>query len=176
MGEPGPSQGSLLVAGRTASPGFSITLRDEEDGDEALLRQLFETGRGAPLLSSGLPPALVDQLIAQQLLARERGHSSTHPRARRQVVLAGQAPVGRLSVDRSGNPWYLVDLAVLPRARGRGIATELLARLQAEAGAAGVAIELHVATDNPARSLYQQNGFAVTASEGPDLHMRWAPP
>jgi ribosomal protein S18 acetylase RimI-like enzyme len=174
MGGLGSSRGSSLLTRRTANGGLSLTLRDEGDGDETLLRQLFETGSGASLLSRGFPPTLVGQLIAQQLLARERGHSSTHPRAQRQIVLAGGHPVGRLSVDRSADPWYVVDLAVLPAARGRGVATQLLARMQAEAAAAGVAIELHVAAENPARSLYQRNGFEMTTEEGPDLRMRWA--
>ena len=90
-------------------------------------------------------------------------------------MLAGQSAVGRLSVDRVADPWYVVDLAVLPPARGRGIATELLARLQVEAAAAGASIELHVAAGNPAQRLYQRNGFSVTAKEGPDLQMKWAP-
>jgi GNAT superfamily N-acetyltransferase len=175
MGEPGSGRGATLVADRAAPTSLCLTLRDEGDGDKALLRQLYETGRGAPLLSCGLPPAVAQQLTAQQLSARERGHATAHPRARRQIVLAGHHPVGRLSVDRAGDPWCVVDLAVLPRARGRGIATEILARLQAEAAATGVAIELHVAADNPARGLYQRSGFAVTAEEGPDLRLRWAP-
>ena len=87
----------------------------------------------------------------------------------------GLRPVGRLSVDRAGHPWYLVDLAVLPSARGRGLASELLARLQMEASAAGAAIELHVAADNPALRLYLRNDFVTVATEGPDLRMRWAP-
>lgn len=175
MGEPGPDRGTLLVVDQVAGPSPPLTLRDESDGDEVLLRQLFETGRGASLLTCGLLPVLVDQLMAQQLVARQRGEARTHPGAQRQIVLAGQSAVGRLSVDRVADPWYVVDLAVLPPARGRGIATELLARLQVEAAAAGASIELHVAAGNPAQRLYQRNGFSVTAKEGPDLQMKWAP-
>jgi ribosomal protein S18 acetylase RimI-like enzyme len=118
----------------------------------------------------------VGQLIAQQLVARERGHATNHPLAGRHIVMEGRRPVGRLSVDRAGDPWYVVDLAVLPSARDRGIASQLLARLKAEARSVGVAIELHVAADSPALRLYLRNDFAVTATEGPDLRMRWAPP
>jgi GNAT superfamily N-acetyltransferase len=89
--------------------------------------------------------------------------------------MEGGRPVGRVSIDRAAHPWYLVDLAVLPDARRRGIASELLARLQAEARSAGVPIELHVGEDSPALRLYLRNDFVVTAGEGPDLRMRWAP-
>ncbi len=174
MGEPGSDGGSLRLEDRTASRG-SLSLRDEDEGDSALVRHLFETGLGAPLLACGLPPVAVDQLIAQQLVARHRDHDASHPLARHQILMDGPRPVGRLSVDRAGHPWYLVDLAVLPSARGRGLASELLARLQVEARAAGEAIELHVAADNPALRLYLRNDFVTVATEGPDLRMRWAP-
>jgi ribosomal protein S18 acetylase RimI-like enzyme len=175
MDEPGPDGGGLLIAGQIERPRPALTLRDEASDDGALLRQLFETGLGAFLRDCGLPPATVDQLISQQLIARERGHSWAHPHAQRQIVLADGRPVGRLSVDRAGDPWHVVDLAVLPRSRRRGIATALLSRLQADAGTAGVAIELYVATENPARNLYERTGFVAMATEGPDLRMRWAP-
>ena len=58
MGEPGPDRRTVLVVDQVASSGPPLTLRDETDGDEVLLRRLFETGRGASLLSCGLPPAL----------------------------------------------------------------------------------------------------------------------
>ena len=174
MGEPGSDGGSLRLEDRTASRG-PLSLRDEDEGDSALVRHLFETGLGAPLLAWGLPPVAVDQLLAQQLVARQRGHDASHPLARRQILMDGPRPVGRLSVDRAGHPWYLVDLAVLPSARRRGLASELLGRLQVEARAAGAAIELHVAADNPALRLYLRNDFVVTATEGPDLRMSWPP-
>jgi GNAT superfamily N-acetyltransferase len=175
MGEPGSERGGLRLEDRTPSPHLPLTLRDEDEGDGALVRHLFETGRGACLISCGLPSFAASQLITMQLVARARGNASNHPLARRHIVMEGRRAVGRLSIDRTCHPWYVVDLAVLPRARGRGIASELLARLQGEARAVGVAIELHVAADNPALRLYLRNDFAVEAEEGPDLRMVWLP-
>ena len=175
MGEPGSERGGLRLEDRAPSPCLPLTLRDEDDGDSALVRQLFETGLGARLFSCGLSSAAADQLITQQVAARERGHATNQPLARRQIVMEGRRPVGRLSIDRSAHPWYVVDIAVLPSARGRGIASELLARLQAEARTVGVAIVLHVAADSPALRLYLRNNFAVEAAQGPDLRMRWVP-
>jgi GNAT superfamily N-acetyltransferase len=175
MGEAGSERGGLGLYDRTPGLLLPLTLRDEDQGDRALVRHLFETGLGAHLFCCGLPSIAVGQLITQQLVARERGHAANHPLARRHIVSEGRRPVGRLSIDRAAHPWYLVDLTVLPDARGRGIASELLAGLKAEARAAGVAIELHVAEDSPALRLYLRNDFVVTAAEGPDLRMRWAP-
>jgi ribosomal protein S18 acetylase RimI-like enzyme len=175
MDRPGSDRGGLCLQDRTPSPRLLLTLRDEDEGDRALVRQLFETGLGAPLLSCGLPSAVAGQLIDQQVVARERGHATSHPLAHRYIVVEGLRPVGRLSVDRAAQPWYVVDLGVLTGARGRGIASQLLARLQAEARTAGVAIELHVAADSPALRLYRRNHFAVEEADGPDLRMKWTP-
>ena len=74
MGEPGSDGGSLRLENPPVSRG-PLSLRDEDEGDSALLRQLFETGLGAFLWDCGLPGTTVDQLISQQLIARESGHS-----------------------------------------------------------------------------------------------------
>ena len=165
MGEAGAERGGLRLENRTPSPYLPLALRDEDEGDRALVRHLFETGDGACLFSCGLPSAAAGQLITQQVAAREWGHATNHPLARRHIVMEGGRAVGRLSID----------LAVLPSARGRGIASQLLAGLQADARSVGVAIALHVAADSPALRLYLRNDFAVEVAEGPYLRMRWAP-
>jgi GNAT superfamily N-acetyltransferase len=175
MGEAGAERGGLRLENRTPSPYLPLALRDEDEGDRALVRHLFETGDGACLFSCGLPSAAAGQLITQQVAAREWGHATNHPLARRHIVMEGGRAVGRLSIDRAARPWYVVDLAVLPSARGRGIASQLLAGLQADARSVGVAIALHVAADSPALRLYVRNDFAVEVAEGPYLRMRWAP-
>ena len=93
MGEPGSDGGSLRLEDRTASRG-PLSLRDEDNDDSALVRHLFETGLGAPLVACGLPPVAVDQLIAQQLAARHCGHGASHPLARRQNPDGRPAPGG----------------------------------------------------------------------------------
>ncbi len=76
----------------------------------------------------------------------------------------------------SGLAGYVVTLDVDPGARGKGVATRLMAALEsaaAEAGAASMA--LHVFRGNPAAiSLYQKLGYEFTGTVadfyGPGLH------
>lgn len=61
----------------------------------------------------------------------------------------------------SMKPWWILnDLYVIPEARGRGVASLLLARakeLARETGADGIGLE--TARDNPAQKLYEAKGW-----------------
>jgi ribosomal protein S18 acetylase RimI-like enzyme len=59
-----------------------------------------------------------------------------------------------------------LSMAVLPDYRGLGIGRRLLAELLDEAAHRYRAVSLSVATDNPARRLYERHGFVVLAFEG----------
>jgi ribosomal protein S18 acetylase RimI-like enzyme len=67
--------------------------------------------------------------------------------------------------------WVLYDLFVIPSARGRGVASLLLARAQQlarETGADGISLE--TAHDNPAQRLYEKRGWKRDENF---LHYEW---
>jgi ribosomal protein S18 acetylase RimI-like enzyme len=67
-----------------------------------------------------------------------------------------------------------LTIALAPEFRGRGIGTELLARLTAEAKNRYQAVSLSVSPDNPALRLYRRFGFEVVARSGNSLTMiKW---
>lgn len=68
-----------------------------------------------------------------------------------------------------------LSVAVLPKYRGRGIGTALLARLLEVARTRYGAISLSVAEANPALRLYERLGFKVVDRSGTSLTMkkRW---
>jgi ribosomal protein S18 acetylase RimI-like enzyme len=111
----------------------------------------------------------------QQFEARRRHHATRFPGAEQQIVLVAGRPVGHLWVHREPSEWRLIDLAILPGARGRGVGTAVLRDLLAAADAASVPIVLSVRADNVgARRLYERLGFAA-AEEG-DLDVVMARP
>lgn len=59
-----------------------------------------------------------------------------------------------------------LSMAVLPNYRGQGIGSRLLVELLREAARHYQAVSLSVAADNPARRLYERQGFIVLALEG----------
>jgi ribosomal protein S18 acetylase RimI-like enzyme len=91
------------------------------------------------------------------------------------VILAGGEPAGRLYVARWEEEIRIVDIALLPAFRGRGVGTALLRDLMAEADEAGKRLSIHVEMNNPARSLYDRLGFAPAGTHGVYVLMERAP-
>ena len=82
------------------------------------------------------------------------------------MILAGGEPAGRLYVARWENELRIVDIALLPEFRGRGIGGALLAELLAEADAAGKPVSIHVERENRAMGLYRRLGFVEVEEVG----------
>jgi ribosomal protein S18 acetylase RimI-like enzyme len=60
----------------------------------------------------------------------------------------------------------MVDIAILPPWRGRGVGGALLRALQDEARAAVRPLTIHVERMNPAMRLYERLGFRLRADKG----------
>jgi ribosomal protein S18 acetylase RimI-like enzyme len=76
-----------------------------------------------------------------------------------------------------------ITIGVKPHVRGRGVGQMLLDALIAEAARRGVGLCLNVRHDNPARHLYERNGFRLVPGSGvpnrvggTSLGMIWAAP
>jgi ribosomal protein S18 acetylase RimI-like enzyme len=91
------------------------------------------------------------------------------------VIVVGGEPAGRLYLDRSGSELHVLDIALLPPFRGRGIGSRLLGQLAAEADAASVPLTVYVEKQNPARRLYERLGFREV-DEGPVYLLMERPP
>jgi ribosomal protein S18 acetylase RimI-like enzyme len=107
------------------------------------------------------PAEAVTRFLDDQFRLQHR-HFTTHfAHADDAIVTEGGAAIGRLMVDRSGRPWRLIELALMPSVQRRGSGGALLRWLQqaAQTEKAG-GIDLHVAFDNPrAEALYRRLGF-----------------
>jgi predicted GNAT family acetyltransferase len=82
------------------------------------------------------------------------------------VIDVDGAPAGRLYVHRGPSDIRIMDIALVPSFRGRGIGTRLLRALSQEADASGRKLSIHVETNNPARSLYHRLGFRPAGEHG----------
>lgn len=67
--------------------------------------------------------------------------------------------IGRVYVHRSPSDIRVMDIALMPAYRGRGLGSALFAELIEESEHTGVPISLHVEAENPANRLYQRLGF-----------------
>lgn len=156
--------------------GDPLHLRPALPDDEPFLFDLYASTR-EDVRSWGLPPAQAEAMLRMQHQARARSYRMEFPGAEDQIVLVDGAPAGRLCVDRTGAALRLVDVALLPRHRGRGLGGRLVEAVLEEARAGRRAVELHVLEGNPAARLYRRLGFAFVepGGESPYRRMRWEP-
>jgi len=152
----------------------SLLLRPAVDADAGLAQALYASTRD-DLRQLPLPPAQVEQLIAMQQRVHEAGQRAVYPHAEVMILEHAGAPAGRVVLDTTGSDWRLVELAVLPALRGRGLGAALLAALQARARAHGASIGLAVLRTNlPALRLYQRAGFRIAGGNALQHQMTWS--
>lgn len=154
----------------------AVSFRPEGPADGDLIRRAHVAHRAGLFAGFGWPADALARLCDQQHDLQETHIAAHHPSADRRMIVAGGQVLGRLCLDATAAPWRIVDVALLPEAQGRGIGTAALRLVLAEAAAAGVAVELHVAHDNPrAEALYRREGF-VDAFGGAAAHRRLVRP
>ena len=147
-----------------------IELREVTSDDEEFLKLLYNSTRRDEVAAFGWSEAEQNSFLAMQFEMRQRAYAMQFPDANHSIVLYDGVPAGRLTVDRSGKALWLTDIAVLPEFRGRGIASELIARLKMESDA----ILLNVDKQNAAaRRLYEKHGFVAVGGNEFSVEMRW---
>jgi ribosomal protein S18 acetylase RimI-like enzyme len=141
----------------------AVALRPVEPSDERFLAALYASTREREL---ALVPWTDEQRAAfvwSQFQAQS-AHYAGYEGAAYSVVEVDGEPAGRLYLARWPEEVRVVDIALLPAFRGRGIGTRLLRDVLAQAG--GRRVTIHVERDNPARRLYERLGFAPVPGEG----------
>src|SRR5206468_9595764 len=101
--------------------------------------------------------------VQMQFAAQHRYYHEHYADAAFQVILCDGVPAGRLYVARWSAEIGIVDIALLPPYRNRGIGSFLLKELLAEAAQAGKRASIHVERFNPALRLYERLGFRSVA-------------
>jgi ribosomal protein S18 acetylase RimI-like enzyme len=150
-----------------------LHVRPAQAADDAFLRELYAATRD-DLRAAGADPAMLALLIDMQWRAQCAGYRQAYPMADSLIVEAAGTPLGRLLVDCSVPQWHIVDIALLPHARGQGHGAALLRALQERAVEAGAALGLSVRRDNPrARRLYAALGFAAAGGDALSEQMTW---
>ena len=91
------------------------------------------------------------------------------------LILVDGKPSGRLYLHRRDNEHRVVDIALLPEHRKKGIGRKLMQDILDEAGAANLPVQIHVERNNPALRLYQHLGFKKIEDLEVYWLMRWEP-
>lgn len=156
-----------------SQPPLPITLRPEQDGDEAFLLKVYASVREEELNHMSWAPETRSAFLEIQFRAMRHGYRSMYPQAEFSIVLLNQEPVGRMVVARSQQEIRIVDIALLPASRGKGLGTQLIRQVLDQARAMRKPVVLTVRSNNRAANLYQRLGFQFVGHSGVDHAMRW---
>ncbi|MEI8081394.1 MAG: GNAT family N-acetyltransferase [Actinomycetes bacterium] len=151
----------------------SITLRTVTPEDQDLLFRVFSSTRVDELALTDWDQGQIHEFLHMQFRAQSQHYQNTFPHASYDIVQNDGRAVGRLSIDRNPVEIRILDIALLPEARGRGIGTALLRSLLAEGEFGGTPIRIHVEKFNPALRWYQRLGFELVSDTGVYLAMEW---
>jgi GNAT superfamily N-acetyltransferase len=155
----------------------TISLRPVEQADEPFLRDVYASTRADELALVDWSDEQKAAFVQQQYEAQSRHYREHYPDATRDVIVVDGEPAGRLYVDRWPSEIRVVDIALLPRYRGRGVGSALLREVQAEAAASGRPVTIHVERFNPAQRAYGRLGFVAADDAGPVYQLlKWTPP
>ncbi|MFP2898108.1 GNAT family N-acetyltransferase [Corallococcus sp. 4LFB] len=163
----------------TTPPPFAPRLRPVTPQDDAFLFTLYASTREQELAAWGLPPAQAELFLRVQYQAQARHYAAKYPSEGHALIEVDGVPVGRQWRVPTPAEVLLVDMALLPSHRGRGLGTLLLNGIQAEAARARVPVRLHVTRDNPALRLYTRHGFTPVPggdATSPYLELEWRAP
>ena len=152
------------------------SLRREEPQDERFLIALYASTREAELARVPWTEAQKAEFLRSQFALQRAHYRTYYPDADFCIIETDGRSIGRLYVHRSAQEIRLMDIALLPAWRGRGIGGAYLQALLREAQAANLPVTLHVEPGNPARRLYLRAGFRRAAELGLYQLLVWLPP
>jgi len=152
---------------------MKITLRPIHGGDEPFLSALYASTRQAELALTGWDQAQIDEFLAKQFSAQHRYYLEHLPPSEFNIIEGDGRPIGRIYVGDWEDDVRLIDIALIPEQRGRGIGTRLIRDVLARAAVLGKPVRLHVEQHNPARRLYGRLGFVVLEERGVNVFMEW---
>ena len=153
----------------------AISLRPVAGEDSDLLFRVYASTRAEELAPVPWSDDQKQAFLRQQFEAQSAYWGAHYAGGEFSVVEADGVPAGRFYVARLSGEIRLVDVALLPEWRGRGIGSRLIEGLFEESRRSGLPVTIHVEVFNPARALYERLGFVQREDRGMYLLMEWRP-
>jgi GNAT superfamily N-acetyltransferase len=153
----------------------NLALRPEQPEDEPILYSIYASTRQEEIRQANWDEATKKTFLQLQFQAMRKGYAFNFPNAEFTIICSDDSTLGRIVVDRSDDEIRLVDVALLPMHRNRGIGTWLLQTLQEESRGTHRPLRLSVLDKSPAKRLYDRLGFHELEQNGPCRHMEWLP-
>lgn len=154
---------------------MAITLRPYQDYDRDFIFKVYAATRLDEIAPFRWPPAQQDAFLRMQFTAQQQWYAISYAQAEHHVIELDGVPIGRLMVSRKQPAAVLVDIALLPEHRGKGIGGGLIRDLIQHCNQDKLPLRLQVLKTNPALRLYERLGFTRTGEDQIYIQMERQP-
>ena len=145
---------------------LGLSLRPMTDDDLPFVAALFASTRAEEVAQTGWPAEQQLAFLTQQHEAQHRHYRTHYPEADWLIVQLGGDAIGRLYLVEEDRAFSVIDISLVPEARGHGYGGALLADVLSATDAAGKGVTIYVERNNPALRLYLRLGFALVEDQG----------
>lgn len=152
-----------------------INRRPVTPQDDGFLRLVYAESRREELDQVLWPEGAREQFLRSQFDAQAAHYLKHYPGAEFLIIEYAGEPAGRFYIRRSESEIRIMDIAIIPAFRGKGIGTLLLQQLIAEAQMSARILTIHVEKFNPALRLYERLGFQAVDDRGAYWFLEWSP-
>jgi len=150
-----------------------IKLRPIKTGDEEFLYQVYASTRKDEMAMVDWTKEQIENFLRMQFNAQHKYYQENYVDSNFDIILKDGIPSGRLYVARWEKEIRIIDIALLPEFRRKGIGSMLLKNIMAEAAKDDKPVSIHVEHYNPALSLYKRLGFRKIDDTGVYFLMEW---
>ncbi len=167
-----------LNAALAAQLPFFVRVRAQMHSDLDAVAALYAQTRADELMQTNWSETQKQAFCRQQFDAQRAHYVAHYPRAKFLMIeseLAKGGVIGRVYYEQTARELRLMEITIDAAHRNRGIGGAISGALLAHAADEGIATGLHVESFNPARRLYERQGFREIETRGIYLYMRIEP-
>ena len=142
-------------------------------GDFAFQEVLYASTRQEELEAANFPMGMGEAFLSMQFHAQTEHYRQFYQVAEWLIIECCGTCAGRLIIDRAADHIHIMDLALLPEFRGRGMGSAVLDEVISEAKASGLPVRIYAVTGERAIRLYRRLGFSEIGGDGIHTELEW---
>lgn len=154
---------------------MNLNFRSIQEKDFPFLKKVYRSTRENELDMTDWSEEQKSGFIDFQFNAQHAYYMNVYKDAEFQIIESGSTGIGRLYLWETEHQIRIVDIAILPEHRRKGIGSKILSDLIRQSELSGKKLNIHVEHFNPALRLYERLGFKKTDDTGVYLFMERTP-
>lgn len=154
---------------------MKLNFRKITEKDFPFLKKVYRSTRENELDLTSWDETQKSGFIEFQFNAQHAYYMNVYKNAEFQIIESDGIDIGRFYIWNTEHQIRIVDIAILPEFRGKGVGTKILGGLIQESEQSGKKLNIHVEYFNPALRLYERLGFKKNDDTGVYLFMERVP-